>query len=226
MPPLWRESGPDATGAGRPIPRLDTRMLRRLKAANAKERSSWRGKAGAATANRDVGPAATISLHRESAPAAGRGLAGSRRASSALKEISKAPAEADVLSGRAENVLKCLAADLTGEDPPKGRWTPSPSLLRKIGYSDLQVARNCGPQTVDEIVRWARSQGVVIERPFHAGKSLSTMWRDVVASSLAGEFTTAEIAEALERSIRRKNARIPVPVQGLLLDLLKQAGGK
>ena len=130
------------------------------------------------------------------------------------------------MSGRAENVLKCLAADLTGEYPPKGRWTPSPSLLRKIGYSDLQGARNCGPQTVDEIVRWARSQGVVIERPFHSGKSLSTMWRDIIASSSAGEFTTAEIAEALERSIRRKNARIPVPVQGLLLGLLKQAGSK
>jgi hypothetical protein len=203
-------------------------MLRRLKAANAKERSSWRGKAGAAAANRDVGagPAAAISLHRESPPATSRGFVGSRQASSALKEISKAPAEADVLSSRAENILKCLAADLTGEDPPKGRWTPSPSLLRKIGYSDLQGARNCGPQTVDEIVRWARSQGVVIERPFHAGKSLSTMWQDIVANSSAGEFTTAEIAEALERSIRRKNARIPVPVQALLLDLLKQAGTK
>jgi hypothetical protein len=201
------------------------KMLRRLKAANAKARSSWRGKAEATTAIGDVGPGipAAISSQRESPPS-GRSFAGSRRASSALKEVSKAPAEADVLSVRAENVLKCLAADLTGKDPPKGKWTPSPSLLRKIGYGDLQVARNCGPQTVDEIVRWARSQGVTVARPFHAGKSLSVMWRDVVASSSAGEFAGAEIAEALERSIRRKNMRIPVPVQGILLELLKQTG--
>ena len=141
-----------------------------------------------------------------------------------LKDVSAAPAQRDVLSVRAENVLKELAAELTGEDPPRGRWVPSGKLLRKLSYGQLQAARNCGPQTTDEIVRWARSQGVVIERPFHAGKSLSAMWRDIIAKSSTGKFTKAEIAEALERSLRRKNTRIPVAVQNIVLKILNATG--
>jgi hypothetical protein len=204
-------------------------MQRSLKAANRAERNSWRGEAGTTTANGDVriATAATMSPHRESPATAGRGVAGSKVSSPTLVSktpVSKTPAEADVLSIRAENVLKGLATDLTGEDPPKGRWIPSCDLLRKISYRDLQVARNCGPQTVDEILRWAGSRGVTIARPFHAGKSLSTMWRDIIARSSAGEFTRTEIAEALERSLRRKNTRIPVAFQGILIGLLNQAG--
>jgi len=130
----------------------------------------------------------------------------------------------DGLSVRAENVLKELAVELTAEYPPRGRWIPSTSLLRKLSVADLAAARNCGPQTTAEIIRWAKSQGVVIPRPFHAGKSLAAMWRDIIARSATGEFMAAEIAEALERSLRRKNTRIPVAVQNLLLEVLGANG--
>jgi hypothetical protein len=133
-------------------------------------------------------------------------------------------AQPAALSIRAENVLKSLASELTGEVPPKGRWIPPAELLRKLGYSDLLGARNCGPQTVDEILQWSKSQGVVIKRPFHAGKSLSAMWRDIIAKSSTQEYTMEEIAEALERSIRRKNTRIPVALQSILMALLNAAG--
>jgi hypothetical protein len=127
------------------------------------------------------------------------------------------------LSIRAENVLKELALELTGETPPKGRWTPPHELLRKLCFRHLLTARNCGPQTTDEIVRWAESRGVVIQLPFHAGKSLSATWRDLIAKCSTGEFTKAEIAEALEKSARRKNTRIPVAFQSILLQILSSA---
>ena len=59
------------------------------------------------------------------------------------------------LSVRAENVLKMLALELTGDNPPQGRWTPPDPLLQKLTYRHLSTARNCGPQTTAEIVRWA-----------------------------------------------------------------------
>jgi hypothetical protein len=62
------------------------------------------------------------------------------------------------LSNRALNVLKILAAEITGECPPRARWMPSPALLREITYKHLVTARNCGPQTVGEIIRWARGR--------------------------------------------------------------------
>ena len=111
--------------------------------------------------------------------------------------------------------------ELTGECPPKGRWIPSNKLLRKLTFRHLQTARNCGPQTIDEIVEWAGLRGVAIPLPFHAGKSLSAMWRDIIAGFSSGELTMAEIAEALERSARRKNTKIPVAFQNLLLKVLK-----
>jgi len=61
---------------------------------------------------------------------------------------------------------------------------------------------------------------VVIERPFHAGKSLSSMWREIIEKSSAGVIKSAEIAEALERSQRRRNTRIPVAIQNLLVKVL------
>jgi len=124
------------------------------------------------------------------------------------------------LSVRAENVLKELAAELAGDDPPKGRWTPPDSMLRKLTFKHLLTARNCGPQTIDEIVEWAAMRGVVIQKPFHAGKSLAAMWRDLIAKCSSGEFTKVEIAEALERSMRRKNTKIPVALQNILLQIL------
>lgn len=140
-------------------------------------------------------------------------------------DVSSAPnAHRNRLSVRAENVLKELATELTGEQPPRGKWFPSADLLCKLSFRHLLVARNCGPQTTDEILRWAKSQGVTIRRPFYAGKSLSAMWRDIVARSATGQFTTAEIAEALERSLRRKNTRIPVAVQNILVEALGARG--
>jgi hypothetical protein len=133
-------------------------------------------------------------------------------------------AEPAELSVRAENVLKELAVELTGETPPKGRWIPPPKLLRKLTFRHLLTARNCGPQTTDEVVRWAESRGVVIRPPFHAGKPLSAIWRDLIVKCAKGEFTNAEIAEALEKSARRKNTRIPVAVQNVLSQILSSAG--
>ena len=124
------------------------------------------------------------------------------------------------LSIRAENVLKELAVELTGETPPKGRWVPSAELLQKLTFRHLLTARNCGPQTTEEIVKWAESRGVVINRPFHAGKSLSATWRDLIVRCSRGEFTKAEIVEALEKSARRRNTRIPVAFQIILLQML------
>jgi len=200
-------------------------MLRNLKTANVQKDSSWPEPGAESAANGSSARAtpAAVSMHGEKpAPAFGSGLkTRSGTLSSTLKDGSEPPA---VLSIRAENVLKVLAPELTGETPPKGRWIPPAELLRKLGYSDLLGARNCGPQTIDEILRWAKSQGVVIKRPFHAGKSLSVMWRDIVAKSSTQEYTMEEIAEALERSIRRKNTRIPVAFQSLLMALLNAAG--
>ena len=202
-------------------------MLRRLKAANTRERIPWRETAGAATTNDDAGPRAPtmISLPGNNPPCSGDGI-GTRSGNVGPigKDVPAPPAQRQPLSVRAENVLKQLAADLAGENPPAGTWVPSSGLLRKLSFEDLQTARNCGPQTTDEIIRWARSQGVVIERPFHAGKSLSTMWRDVIARYSAGECTNAEIAEALERSRRRKNTRIPVALQSILVKALNATG--
>jgi hypothetical protein len=137
-----------------------------------------------------------------------------------------APRPGRGLSNRALNVLKILAAELTGESPPRERWTPSSTLLRQITFKRLATARNCGPQTVGEIIRWAQSQGVTIQPPHHAGKSLAKTWKDLSAKFATGELTHAEIAEALEKSVRRKNTTIPIAVQKLLLQLLNTAGGQ
>jgi hypothetical protein len=55
------------------------------------------------------------------------------------------------------------------------------------------------------------------------GKSLSAIWRDLVAKCSKGEFTKAEITEALEKSARRKNTRIPAAFQNILLQILSSA---
>lgn len=127
------------------------------------------------------------------------------------------------LSVRAENVLKILAPELTGENPPRGRWTPSDLLLQRLTYKHLSTARNCGPQTTAEIVRWAQTRGKAIQRSFYAGKSLSVMWQDTIAKFSVGEISKAEIAEALERSTRRRNTRVPVALQKILLQLIRSS---
>jgi len=201
-------------------------MLRpQKKTAKASERNSWREITAAnATSGDDSLPSPEMTSPRDKRAPAAPGIrfkAESESIASTPKDVSATPAAPpDGLSVRAENVLKELAAGMTGEKPPRGKWLPSGKLLRKLSFSDLQAARNCGPQTTDEIVRWARMQGVVIQRPFYAGKSLSAMWRDIIAKSSTGQFTTAEIAEALQRSVRRKNTRIPVAFQSVLVKVL------
>lgn len=193
-----------------------------LKAVSTKARNSWREDHGVSPADdgASLRTPATIPPQGSSPASASKSLARSSQPLLILKDVLADPGKRDVLSVRAENVLKELAVELIGERPPKGRWAPSDGLLRKLSYKDLQVARNCGPQTTHEIVRWARTRGVVIERPFHEGKSLSAMWRDVIAKFSTSEFAKAEIVQALERSMRRKNTRIPVAFQNILVKLL------
>jgi hypothetical protein len=126
------------------------------------------------------------------------------------------------LSLRAINVLKILSDEIMGEVPPRADWMPSDELLRRITVERLSIARNCGPRTVDEIVRWAEARGITIQRLLHAGKSLSDTWRDLGDRFAADELTTAELAEALERSVRRKSTKIPVSIQRVMLKYLSK----
>lgn len=126
------------------------------------------------------------------------------------------------LSGRAINVLKMLADEIMGEVPPRDDWVPPESLLRRITVERLSIARNCGPRTTDEIIRWAEARGVTIQPVFHVGKSLSETWRDLSTRFAAGDLIKAELAEALERSVRRKSTKIPVAVQQILLKYLSR----
>jgi hypothetical protein len=202
-------------------------MVRTLKALNAGELPCWQE-----TAEIDAGGSG-LAAH-EAIPVRGRSSSSTVDASFGTRPENISPivngvsAAAPIpkpaaLSVRAENVLKELAVELTGETPPKGRWSPSHKLLRKLAFRHLLTARNCGPHTTDEIVRWAESRGVAIQPPFHAGKSLSATWRDLIAKFSTGEFTKAEIAEALEKSARRKNTRIPVAFQSILSKILSSA---
>jgi hypothetical protein len=50
------------------------------------------------------------------------------------------------------------------------------------------------------------------------------MFSDTISGFLAGNSSRAEIAEALERSTRRKNTRIPVAFQLVLLQMIRQSG--
>jgi hypothetical protein len=127
------------------------------------------------------------------------------------------------LSVRAENVLKVLSVELTGETPPQGRWIPSDLLLQRLTYKHLATTRNCGPQTIAEIANWARARGKIIRRSFPPGKSLSAMWQDAIAKFATGEISKAEVAEALERSMRRRNTQIPVALQNILLQLIRSS---
>jgi hypothetical protein len=128
------------------------------------------------------------------------------------------------LSVRAENVLKILATELADENPPQGRWIPSDALLQRLTYRHLSTARNCGPQTTAEIVRWAAARGKILQRSFFTGKPLSAMWQDTITGFSRGEISKAEVAEALENSTRRRNTRIPVALQKILLQLIRATG--
>lgn len=135
----------------------------------------------------------------------------------------KKPVQARKLSTRAENVLKILAVELTGEEPPRGRWVPSELLLQRLSYKHLAAARNCGPQTTAEIIEWAQGRGTDIRLSFPAGRSFSAMWQHVLAKCSTGEVSKAEIADALETSTRRRNTRIPVALQKILLQFIRSS---
>ncbi|MGH6751321.1 MAG: hypothetical protein ACREDP_04065, partial [Bradyrhizobium sp.] len=146
-------------------------MARTLKAVKASERHSWHGRIETDSENE------AVSAHHAVVPARARTSLSSINArfgtlpekTPAIPKVG-AIADPDRLSVRAENVLKELATELAGENPPKGRWIPSDNLLRKLTFKYLLTARNCGPQTIDEIVQWAAMRGVIIQRPFYAGK--------------------------------------------------------
>ncbi|UFX45033.1 hypothetical protein HAP47_0039820 [Bradyrhizobium sp. 41S5] len=127
------------------------------------------------------------------------------------------------LSIRAMNVLKELAVELLDEVPPKLGWTPPGDLLRLLTARHLATARNCGRQTMREIIDWAASRGISIPAPHHIGKSLSEVWGDLVERASAGHLTKSEITEALEKSIRRRSPRIPVAFQIVLLKILSSS---
>ena len=132
----------------------------------------------------------------------------------------RAPGPMKTLSVRAQNVLKELAVELTGEQPPKGKWSPSRELLLALTAERLATARNCGPHTMREIIVWAQGCGVTITPVLRPGGSLSKMWERLIANAAAGALTSAEIAGALQRSIRRKSVRIPIAFQIILVKIL------
>ena len=136
-----------------------------------------------------------------------------------VRHLPRVSADEARLSVRAENVLKELAVVLVGENPPQGRWI-SDLLVQRLTYYHLSTARNCGPQTRTEIIKWAKTQGKLIQRSSYAGKSLSSMWEDTIAKFSAGKISRAEVVEALEKSARRRNTRVPVAFQEMLLQLV------
>ncbi len=180
---------------------------------NAGRRRPWRDGGGIAATSDEKIP---VGVEKSSAP-------DDRRPASPCSREASVEQTASPLSIRAENVLKILATELTGEKPPRGRWVPSDLLLERLTYRHLSIARNCGPQTIAEIVRWAQTKGTVIRRSLRTGKSLSAMWHDIIARVSTGDISKAEIAEALENSARRGNTRIPVAFQEMLLQLIRSS---
>ncbi|SFV18124.1 MULTISPECIES: hypothetical protein [Bradyrhizobium] len=146
--------------------------------------------------------------------------AGERGPAVGSVQAKRAPAPMKRLSVRAQNVLKELAVELTGEQPPKGNWSPSRELLRALTAERLATARNCGPHTVREIVDWAQGCGVTIKPVIRSGGSLSEMWAELITNASTGALTSAEIVSALQRSIRRKSVRIPIAFQVILVKIL------
>ncbi|MBN8982411.1 MAG: hypothetical protein J0I29_14215 [Rhizobiales bacterium] len=147
------------------------------------------------------------------------------RAQQSASALAGRSGPAEALSVRAENVLKILAVELMGETPPQGKWTPPERLLEKLTYRHLSIARNCGPRTTAEIIRWAQARGKTIKRLPLAGRSLSALWGDTIAKFSTGEISKAEIVTALETSTRRRNTQIPVALQQILLQIISSSGG-
>jgi hypothetical protein len=47
------------------------------------------------------------------------------------------------------------------------------------------------------------------------------MWHETISRFSTGEITKAEAVEALENSTRRRNTRIPVALQKIILQLIR-----
>jgi len=135
-------------------------------------------------------------------------------------QAKRAPVPMRKLSVRAQNVLKELAVEVTGEQPPKGTWSPSRELLLALTAERLATARNCGPHTMREIIDWAQGSGVTIAPVLKPGGSLSEMWERLIVNAASGALTSTEIVGALQRSIRRKSVRIPIAFQIILVKIL------
>ena len=135
-------------------------------------------------------------------------------------QAKRGPVPMQKLSVRAQNVLKELAVEVTGEQPPKGTWSPSRELLLALTAERLATARNCGPHTMREIIDWAQGCGVTIKPVLKPGGSLSDMWERLIANAASGALTSAEVVSALQRSVRRKSVRIPIAFQIILVKIL------
>ncbi|UGX94146.1 hypothetical protein G6321_00052840 [Bradyrhizobium barranii subsp. barranii] len=204
-------------------------MARQTTVASARKRRSWpqeaerpeaawpAGEGSDQRAAPQSGDASRVSEPRSRSAGRRGPVVGSVQAKVQAK---RAPGPMQKLSVRAQNVLKELAVELTGEQPPKGNWLPSRELLRVLTAERLATARNCGPHTMREIVDWAQGCGVTIKPVIPPGGSLSQMWAELIANASAGALTSAEIASALQRSIRRKSVRIPIAFQVILVKIL------
>jgi len=200
-------------------------MARRTTAAGSRKRQSWPQEADRQEAARPAGEGgeqrpAPQSGETSRMPEPRNRPAGERGPAVGTGQAKRAPVPMKRLSVRAQNVLKELAVELTGEQPPKGHWSPSRDLLRALTAERLATARNCGPHTMREIVDWAQGSGVTIKPVLPSGGSLSQMWAELIANASAGALTSAEIAGALQRSIRRKSVRIPIAFQVILVKIL------
>lgn len=200
-------------------------MARQTTVAGARKRRSWPQEAERQEAARPAGEAGD----QRAAPQSGDAFrmpephnrpAVERGPAVGSVPAKRAPVPMKRLTVRAQNVLKELAVELTGEQPPKGNWSPSRELLRALTAERLVTARNCGPHTMREIVDWAQGCGVTIKPVIRPGGSLSQMWSELIINASTGALTSAEIVSALQRSIRRKSVRIPIAFQVILVKIL------
>ncbi|WP_271589710.1 hypothetical protein [Bradyrhizobium sp. CCBAU 53415] len=200
-------------------------MARQMTAIGARKRRPWpqqaeRGEAAWPAGEDDDARAAPQSGDAPRTSKKRKRSAGQRRPAIGSVQAERAPGPMQKVSMRAQNVLKELAVELTGEQPPKGTWSPSRELLRALTAERLATARNCGPHTMREIVDWAQGCGVTIRPVIPPGGSLSQMWGELIANASTGSLTSAEIVGALQRSIRRKSVRIPIAFQVILVKIL------
>ncbi|WP_027524049.1 hypothetical protein [Bradyrhizobium sp. Ec3.3] len=193
-------------------------MTRQTRVAGVRKRRSWPRNSRRAAADGDGHRTTPQALDAFRAPEARNRPDGWR--SSPAGQSNLAPGPMKTPSVRAQNVLKELAVELTGEQPPKGSWSPSRELLLALTAERLATARNCGPHTTREIIAWAQGCGVTIKPAVRPGGSLPEMWTRLIANAASGALTSTEIAGALQRSIRRRSVRIPIAFQIILVKIL------